>query len=174
MHDLRSGRSLPAIEQDPVGLDPPNMAEPENVFDLTHGVQFAGAEHGPAVHGCRPRRIDANEPTRVLQSIDEIADARCEGTGLRVEGKALHDPGHLVERLKVATVVEPRVARPDPADPIWLNAVVQEPDAGVHCRLARSEDGVSGPRSRYLWQVVDGDDSCGWRYLERRNVGGRD
>src|SRR5580704_14992655 len=75
MHDLRSGRSLPALEKDPVGLDPPNMAEPEYVLDLTHGVQIARAEHGPAVHGWRPRRIDANEPTCVLESLDEIADA---------------------------------------------------------------------------------------------------
>jgi hypothetical protein len=58
------------------------------------------------------------------------------GSGLGIEGKPLDDPGHQVERLKVATVLEPRVARPDPADPIWLNAVVQEPDAGVHRRLA--------------------------------------
>src|ERR1700694_823285 len=173
MHDLRPGRSLPAIEQDPVGLDPTNTAEPENVLDLTHGVQLAGAEHGPAVHGCRPRRIDAKEPTSVLAALDQIADARCQATAVGIEGEALHDPGDQVERLKVATVVEPRVARPDPSDPIWLNAVVQEPDAGVHGRLARSEDGVQGPRSRYLRQVVDGDYSCGWRYLERRNVGGR-
>src|ERR1700680_1689102 len=109
-HDIRPGRGVPPFEQDAVGLDPPNTAEPDNVFDLTHGVQLPGAEHGPAVHGCRVGRIDANEPTSVLESLAEVADARSERTGLGIECSTLHDPGHLVERLKVSTVVEPRRA----------------------------------------------------------------
>ena len=110
----------------------------------------------------------------VLEPLEQVVDARRLGARLGVEGDPLHDRADLLERLKVPTVVEPRVARPDPADPIRLDAVVQQPDARVHGRLARSEDRVADADSAAVRQVVDRDDSCGLRYLERRNVGGRD
>ena len=74
----------------------------------------------------------------------------------------------------MAAVVEPRVARPDPANPIWLNVVIQKPDARVHRGLAGAEDGVGTGRPDGRRQVVDGDDPCRRGHIERGTVGRRD
>ncbi len=80
----------------------------------------------------------------------------------------------LLQWLKVAAVVEPRVARPDPANPIGLNVVIQQPDARVRRRLAGPEDGVGAGRPRRRRQVVDGDDPNARRHVKRGAVGRRD
>ena len=64
------------------------------------------------------------------------------GAGLGIESVALHDRADLLQRLKVAAVIKPRVAGPDPTNAIRLHVVVQEPDTCVGGRLAGPEDSV--------------------------------
>ena len=74
----------------------------------------------------------------------------------------------------MAAVIKPRVTGPDPPDPVWLNVVIQKPDAGVRGRLAGPQHGIGGGRSRCLWQVVDRYYPCAGCHLERAGVSGGD
>lgn len=96
------------------------------------------------------------------------------GTSLGVERDPLHDRADLLQRLKVTAIMKPRVARSDPANPIWLHLVIQKPDARVHPRLARPEDGVGAARSHSRRQIVDWDHPGAPGRIERGSVSGRD
>jgi len=56
--------------------------------------------------------------------------------GLGIEGDSLHEGTNLLQRLKLPAVMEPSVARPDPANSLWLNVMIHKPDARVRGRLA--------------------------------------
>ena len=62
----------------------------------------------------------------------------------------------LLQRLKVAAVVEPRVAGPDPADAVWLHIVIQKPHARVDSGLSGAQHRIGGGRLPRPRQIVDG------------------
>ncbi len=74
----------------------------------------------------------------------------------------------------MAAMVEPMVAWANRANPIWLDLVLQKPDAGVDRRLPGPEDGV--PRSGLgdRRQIVDRNYARVRCDLEGRGVGSRD
>ncbi len=150
-------RGLAALEHDPVRLDADHPAEPDDVLDLSHSVELAGAQHRAAVHHGRVGGVDPREPPGGLEPLEQLLDARCLGAGLGIEGDPLHDRCDLLERLEVAAVIEPRVARPDPANPIRRNVVLQQPDARVDRGLAGTEDRVGTRRPDRSREVADRD-----------------
>ena len=113
------------------------------------------------------------KPARSLQPLDEVIDIHRLGAGLGVERIPLHDRADLLERLKAGAIIEPRVARTDPANPVRLHAVTQKPNARVRGRLARPEDDIEGGRLRGCRQLVNGYDLGARCNVERGDVGGR-
>jgi hypothetical protein len=91
-----------------------------------------------------------------------------------VEGGTPASEVDVLQRLKVAAVIKPRVAGPDPANPIWLHVAVQKPDARVHGCRAGPENGLGATRLRGSRQFVDGDEPDARRHLKRGGVGSRD
>ena len=69
-------------------------------------------------------------------------------------------------------IVKPGVAGPEPANRFRVHALVQEPDARVHRRLAGPEHRVGRRRSRCRGKVVDGYEPGPRRNLEARRVRG--
>src|SRR2546421_31732 len=58
------------------------------------------------------------------------------GCGFHPVCLKLHVRADQPERLERSSVEEPWVAWPNPLDPVWIDARVQEPVAGIHGRLA--------------------------------------
>ena len=136
MQDVRARFGLARLQNDAVALDAPHSAKPDDVLDLSQGLKLAGAEHRAAVHRRRARGVDPHEPTRRLEPFEQVVDVRRLGACLGIERDPLDDRSDLLQRLKVAAVMEPRVAWTDPANPVRLDAVIQQPDARVRSRLA--------------------------------------
>ena len=109
-----------------------------------------------------------------LEPFEEVVEVRGGRGRLGVEGDPLHDRADLVQRLEVLAIVEPHLARPDPPDAVGSHAVVEQPDAGVHGRLAGAEDGVGVRRLRGRRQRVDRDEASVRRDVEGRRVRRRD
>jgi hypothetical protein len=87
-------------------------------------------------------RVDAEHPPAGLQPREEVGEARGVGEGLHLVGHAGHQGGKVVQRLPARAVEEPRVARLDPPDAVGRDAVVEQPDTGVHPGLAGADDDV--------------------------------
>jgi hypothetical protein len=131
VHDSRPCRDLPSFKQDPVGLDPPHAAEPDDVFDLPPRAQSRTLSMVPRyiVAGHEGQQQAAG-----LESLEEspMLDAKAPASH---RWRAPQYADHLIKRLKRRDC-RTTVARPDPANSICLHAVVQQP----HARPARLPD----------------------------------
>jgi hypothetical protein len=107
-------------------------------------------------------------PPRGFESLEQVSDVLRLRAGVGVERDAGHDRADLLQRLEVGPVVEPRLARPDPPDRVGVDAVVEQPDARVHRRLARPEDGEGRHRDRR--ELVHRHDARVLGGLEARHV----
>lgn len=97
----------------------------------------------------RHARIDAHPLACCFQPQHQILHAL--GRYDRLELTSEVAPGvheELVARLDVGAVEHPGVARHDPADPVRIDPLLQQPDAGIHSRLAGSDDDMTGLRLR--------------------------
>ena len=74
----------------------------------------------------------------------------------------------------MAAIVEPRITRPDPANAIRRNVVLQEPHTCVRRSLTGPEHRVREVRRGGLGETIDRHDPSARRDRERRLVGRRD
>ena len=65
-------------------------------------------------------------------------------------------------------VEHPRIAGPHPTDRVWINPVVEQPDARIGSGLSRTDDHVLRGRATKLDQFVDGHDVRPVGNAERR------
>ncbi len=62
VNDVRAGVGVALGQNDPVTLDPPDVAEPDHVLDLPKRIELGGAEHRDPVHRRLGRGVDPDKP----------------------------------------------------------------------------------------------------------------
>ena len=72
------------LEDYPVGLDTPDVPEPDDALDLPQRIELARTEHRAAVHRRGPRRVEAEEPPRRLEPLEQVVDIPRLGAGLGI------------------------------------------------------------------------------------------
>jgi hypothetical protein len=161
---------IPLIEDDSLLIDLLHPAQAHDPLDLPERVVLRTAHHRPAVHGGPDRAVEPNHLPVVLEAMEEIIDVG--GLGQRLDGppEAPDGPSDQVERLEHPAVREPRLPRPYPADAIRIDAVVEQPAARVHRRLAAAEDRESLRPVGNIHETSDRDEPHPVRARERRRV----
>ena len=155
------GRDAPTPPRSPTRRrrwSPPHSTQPDDVPDLAQGVHLARAER---------RALDTYSPARAGSIRTSLPDASSRSNRSSMSAalaaasasrETIHDRGHLIQRLPVPAVVEPGIAWANPADPVWINAVLQQPNARVRGRLAGPEHGIRRGRMGGRRQVVNRND----------------
>lgn len=170
MHNARAGRHVASVEDDPIALDALDMPEAHDVPDLPDQVELVGVQHRAAEHG-RPRRgVDPDHPPDVLELVEHLVEVVGLRRSLDVMGDRLERPAHLRQRLEVGPIVEPCLSWADPPNPVGVDILLQQPDAGVDGGLAATED-RDGVRCRgVVDETVDGHHPGRRGHRERRGA----
>ena len=107
-------------------------------------------------------------------SMGELAAGRRVRSRLDPPGLELHVGADLVQRLDEGAVEQPSVTRPDPPDAAGIDALVQQPVAGVHRGLAGADDREARRRVLEVDEVVRRNEAHALVDVERRRVPRRD
>ncbi len=150
-----------------------DVPQAHDVLDRAQQVELPRGEGGgPGHRRARPRRS--------MRSITPAASRRRKrsssdvGVGGRRHRVRRQPDGDDRVGLHHRAVEHPRIAGPDPHDPVGLDAVAQQPHDRVGGGLARADDHVAARRLGEVGQLVDRDDADAVGHPERRRRRRRD
>ncbi len=142
------------FQLDLIGVDGRHSTQANHALDSTEHGHFSVTEDGAVVRLRHHVRIKSPQLAGGFQSGKDILDGVGQGYGLGLVGDALAERcEEVVAGLEVGAVQDPRIPGDDPADPIGIRSILEKPDAGVHTRLACSDDHDS--RRRPAQRVAD-------------------
>jgi hypothetical protein len=112
------------LHRELVGPDVMNVAHADNILDGTRQLHLSGADGCAPVHrGCHVG-IDTNELAIRFERREEVRNTIGLGSRLEIQGKALEEPRHQIERLQVDAIEHPRFTWAYPPDAVRIDAIV--------------------------------------------------
>jgi len=141
----RLDRNEGVVEAKPAGLDGAHPAMPDHVGYGAQGFDLAGRDGGVVEHPWTDRAVDPQHIAGGFQLVEQRLDVRRRGEGL--ESAGIGADGVVEEfgaGLGGLAIDQPGVARHDPADAPGRDAGPQQPEGGVHGRLAGAENDIAG------------------------------
>ena len=128
------------------------------------------ADDRAAEHRRLDGRVEAKELAARLEPAEEVVEVLGLGEGLQREREALDGGGDQVEWLPGRPVHQPGVPRPDPADLVGIDVVVEQEAARVHGGLAGAEHGEARGRFGDVDELADRDQLDAFTDGEPRRV----
>ena len=124
-------------------LDRLDAAHAHDIVDIAQPIDFALRDRGVVEHLRLHVTVDAKHHAVAFQLVEDLRPAGGSGGGLH-DGDLSADGAveELFARLHGSAIDQPAFARFHPGDAVGRNARLQQPDARVHCGLARAEDAV--------------------------------
>ena len=150
----------PAVECDAAGLDRLDVAHPYHVLDLPQRFEFGLGQDRAPVHRRVDGGVDTQQATLGFQPVEQILERFGLVHRRELAGEVGEGPlGELPTGLDRGAIQDPGVAGLDPRQPLRRDAVTQQPQAGVHRRLACADNHVAIPASRIRGRSLGGTQS---------------